>query len=53
MYYINLKTPAHGTETIDEFTTRKEAVAMLREYRMSIPGAYLSTRCTKEWRNKG
>ena len=49
-HYINLK----GTyrETVDEFDTRKEAIAMLREYRFASPGLnyYLSTRCCKNWK---
>lgn len=49
-HYINLK----GTyrETVDEFDTRKEAIAMLREYRFASPGLsyYLSARCCKNWR---
>lgn len=38
-------------ETVDEFETRKEAVAMLKEYRMADPYGtyYLSQRCCKEW----
>lgn len=39
-------------ETVDEFDTRKEANAMLKEYRMSDPSAefYISQRACKEWR---
>jgi hypothetical protein len=38
-------------ETVDEFSTRREARAMLAEYRMSDPTArhYLSTRPCKGW----
>jgi hypothetical protein len=38
-------------ETVDEFDTRKEARAMLAEYRMSDPSAtyYLSSRPCKDW----
>lgn len=38
-------------ETVDEFTTRKEARAMLAEYRMADPSAlyYLSSRPCKDW----
>ena len=38
-------------ETVDEFTTRKEARAMLAEYRLSDPSAhyYLSSRPCKSW----
>ena len=41
-------------ETVDEFTTRKEARLMLREYRMADPTAhhYLSQRPCNHWRNK-
>ena len=39
-------------ETVDEFTTRKEALNVLREYRLSDPGAvyYLSIRACKGWK---
>ncbi len=39
-------------ETVDEFTTCKEARAMLAEYRLSDPSAtyYLSRRCCAAWR---
>ena len=38
-------------ETVDEFTTRKEARAMLAEYRLADPSAryYLSQRPCKDW----
>jgi hypothetical protein len=38
-------------ETVDEFDTRKEARAMLAEYRLSDPFAsyYLSSRPCKGW----
>lgn len=38
-------------ETVDEFSTRKEARAMLAEYRMADPSAlyYLSSRPCKSW----
>lgn len=41
-------------ETVDEFTTRKEARAMLAEYRMSDPSAdyYLSSRPCRAWRDR-
>lgn len=40
-------------ETVDEFTTRKEARAMLVEYRISDPTAhfYISSRACKAWRD--
>jgi hypothetical protein len=43
---------SNGLETIDEFTTYKEALAMLKEYRIADSSAsyYLSTRCCKAWR---
>ena len=38
-------------ETVDEFETRKEALGMVCEYRLSDPSAhyYLSTRACKDW----
>jgi hypothetical protein len=38
-------------ETVDQFTTYKEARAMLAEYRMSDPTAhfYISSRACKGW----
>lgn len=38
-------------ETVDEFETRKEALAMVSEYRFGDPTAhyYLSSRPCKEW----
>jgi hypothetical protein len=58
--YFNLKTP-YGTETVDElsrndFPTLKEYAAELRrlrtEYHLSGMSVYISTRSTKEWRNR-
>lgn len=49
MTYINIKEDG-GTETLDSFDTRKEAFAMLKEYRMAssyYSGAYLSQRAVK------
>lgn len=39
-------------ETVDEFTTSKEAREMLKEYRLIGCGAayYISSRACKEWR---
>jgi hypothetical protein len=39
-------------ETVDEFTTYREARDMLKEYRMSDPSAhyYISQRCCANWR---
>ena len=52
MYYIQRKD-SNYLETVDEFETRKEALAMLAEYRMADPYAhhYLSTRPCKDWSN--
>jgi hypothetical protein len=51
MIYIQRKD-CNGLETVDEFETRKEARAMLVEYRLSDPSAhyYLSQRCCKGWK---
>ena len=54
MTYIQRKSSA--LETVDEFTTRKEALAMLKEYRLADRSAtyyYLSTRPCKAWTIKG
>jgi len=50
---INIKN--HGeVETVDEFETYKEAKQMVIEYRIAdrTNDYYLSSRATKEWRNK-
>jgi hypothetical protein len=54
MLYIQRKD-SNGLETVDEFTTRKEARAMLDEYRLSDWSAvyYISSRCCKAWKLKG
>lgn len=54
MVYINIRDEYNGNqvETIDEFETYKEGSAMLKEYRMSDGRCYMSTRSTKEWRNR-
>jgi len=55
MYYINYKndnyTPAigYGIETIDEAETRREALYLLKEYRLSGDNFYISKRATKDW----
>ena len=49
MFYIQLRT-GYGLETVDEFSTRKEARAMLKEYQMLSGTYYISTRCCKAWR---
>ena len=51
-FYIQ-RRDGNQLETVDEFDTRKEARAMLAEYRMADPTAhhYISTRCCKSWRD--
>jgi hypothetical protein len=51
MFYIQRKA-GRTLETVDEFTTRKEARAMLTEYRMADPTAahYISSRACRAWR---
>ena len=53
MIYIQRRGDGY-LETVDEFDTRKEAKAMLAEYRMSDPSAdyYLSSRACKAWRER-
>lgn len=50
MKYIQLRG-AWGLETVDEFETRKEAQAMLKEYRLADPSGnyYISSRPCKAW----
>ena len=50
MYYIQRKD-SNGLETVDEFTTLKEAKAMIDEYCLSDWSAiyYLSSRACKAW----
>lgn len=52
-FYIQRKD-ARYLETVDEFKTRKEALAMLAEYRLSDRSAhyYLSTRPCRDWNNR-
>jgi hypothetical protein len=52
MYYIQRKDGKY-LETVDEFTTRKEAREMIKEYRLSDPSAhyYISTRACKNWKD--
>lgn len=49
--YINMQ---HGRnrETVDEFTTRQEARAMLKEYHICEPynRYYISTRACANWK---
>lgn len=51
MVYINRLGQGYR-ETVDQFETRKEARAMLVEYRLSDPSGhyYLSQRCCKGWK---
>ena len=51
--YIQRKD-SRQLETVDEFETRKEAQAMLSEYRLSDPCAmyYLSPRPCKAWKTE-
>lgn len=51
MKYIQRKDGSQ-LETVDEFETRKEARAMLTEYRMADPTAehYISSRPCNDWR---
>jgi hypothetical protein len=51
MIYIQRKE-GRELETVDEFTTRKEARAALIEYRISDPSAYYytSSRPCKHWK---
>lgn len=53
MIYIQRKD-SRQLETVDQFETRKEARAMLAEYRTADTSAhyYLSSRPCKDWRNK-
>lgn len=53
MFYIQRKDSS-GLETVDEFESRKEARAMLKEYQMSDRSAdfYISTRACKAWRDR-
>jgi putative IMPACT (imprinted ancient) family translation regulator len=53
MIYIQRKDSIR-LETVDEFETRKEAVAMVKEYRISDKSAsyHLSSRPCKDWKDK-
>jgi len=50
MLYINIRNN-NEVETVDQFTTRKEANAMCKEYNLSdsYNNYYVSQRSTKEW----
>ena len=51
MIYINRKDDYKNFETVDEFEFRKEAIKMLKEYRLSDKSAYyyMSQRPCKDW----
>ena len=54
MIYINIKDN-NEVETLDEFETYKEAKEMLKEYKIAsnyYSVAYLSQRCTNNWKNR-
>ena len=53
MIYINIKQN-NKVETVDQFTTYKEAKAMVKEYNLSdsYNNYYISQRCTNDWRSK-
>jgi len=50
-FYIQRKDAKH-LDTVDEFATRKEARAMLAEYRLAdpTPKHYISTRPCNSWK---
>ena len=50
MYYINFKLNGK-VETQDEYKTLADAKKDLKEYKMVSSNYYLSTRCTKDWRD--
>ena len=49
--YIQRKSQGFALETVDEFPTHREALQMVKEYRLSDPSAeyYLSARACKSW----
>lgn len=51
--YIQRKD-GRNIETVDEFKTRKEAMEMVKEYRLSDSSAdyYISTRPCKAWKER-
>ena len=56
MVYIQRKdADTKQLETVDEFDTRKEALAVLKEYRAGDWAAdyYLSSRPCKAWADRG
>ena len=55
MFYIQRQDiQTKQLETVDEFTTRKEALAMCYEYILSDQAAeyYISTRSCKDWKEE-
>lgn len=55
MTYINVIWSNNDRETVDEFTTRKEARRAIKEYRLAYGNCYkrlyLSSRCCKSWKD--
>ena len=49
VYYINIRG-SYGVETIDEAYTNWGARYLVGEYNLNGTGAYVSQRCTKEWK---
>ena len=51
MIYINRKDDYKNFETVDEFEFRKEAIKMLKEYRLSDKSAYyyISQKPCRDW----
>lgn len=54
MFYIQRRGDGY-LETVDEFSDRREARAMLAEYQLSDPSArhYLSSRPCRDWTRTG
>lgn len=59
--YLNMRT-SDGVETVDEFTREENqtprefrvyVAKMVAEYHLSGMRVYRSTRCTKDWKDKG
>lgn len=50
MHYIQ-RDGQQVRETVDEFETRREAIDMVKEYRLSDPSAryWISTRPCRDW----
>ena len=51
MKYIQRKDSYGNFETVDKFYSRKEAIKMLKEYRLSDQSGYyyMSQKCCKDW----